>query len=43
MLAASAGATAFRLLEVPYGGEIGAVAGAALAFLAISYWYYGRE
>ena len=41
-LAGAAGATTLQVLEVPYGGAIGTLAGAVLAFLAISYWYYGR-
>lgn len=32
----------FGALAVPYADGIGMLIGTVLAFLAISYWYYGR-
>lgn len=41
-VAGSLSAIALQSLGVPYGDGIGFVAGAVVAFLALSYRYYGR-
>lgn len=38
----SIAATVLQHLDVPFAGVIGGVGGGVFAFLAISYWFYGR-
>jgi len=42
VVVASLAATALQTLSILFGTEIGTVGGAAVAFLAFSYWFYGR-
>ena len=42
VLVGGVSATVLQSFDVPYAGWIGGVGGGAAAFLAVSYWYYGR-
>ncbi|GAA0673514.1 hypothetical protein ACFQDG_06400 [Natronoarchaeum mannanilyticum] len=42
VVVAALAATALQVLSIPFGTEIGTVGGAIVAFLAFSYWFYGR-
>lgn len=41
-VAASGATIALQMLDVPYADTIGVIGGPLIAFLAFSYWYYGR-